>query len=229
MTEPHDSTGESAEPLILNLVGLRAQKNGSEIEATVILSAGNKREARILDIRTQDFNEMKLKKGTITVETMERLEQAAELWSALQCGERLLAYGSNTRQLLARKIARRGYSRRISELAAAELDRMGLVNEEAYMRREVERGLDRLWGEKRIRNELYTRGFGRDTMELLPEMLAEADLAENCARLIEKLFDDLPADRAEERRMIAVLLRYGYRMDEIRAAVRRLREAERDR
>ena len=66
-------------------------------------------------------------------------------------------------------------------------------------------------------------------MELLPEMLAEADLAENCARLIEKLFDDLPADRAEERRMIAVLLRYGYRMDEIRAAVRRLREAERDR
>lgn len=237
MTDPREPADPHAEqenpkpepePLRLNLVGLRAQKSGAEVEVTVIISAGDKHEGRILDIRTCDFQDLKLKKGPISIETLERMEQAEEFWHALQCGERLLAYGSNTRQLLARKIARRGYSRRISEAAAAELDRMGLVNEEDYLRREVERGLDKLWGEGRIRNQLYTRGFGHDTMALLPEVLADVDLVGNCAALIEKLFGELPDDYPEERRMIGVLFRYGYRMSEIRAAVRRLREAGQD-
>lgn len=202
---------------------IQARAGGAEIAVLLTLSAGEHQEHRTLILRTEDFLELKLSKGPIDAEVFEVLEEAAEIRAAMLCGERLLAYGSNTRLMLVRKLMRHGYSREEAETAAERLAEMGLVNETEDMRREVEKCLAKLWGEGRIRNHLYARGFGKDALAELPAMLSEVDFAANCQRLIEKHYGGLPDNSDEKRRMLGGLYRYGYRMDEIRAAERALR------
>lgn len=211
-------------PLTVTVRDMREQNDGDAVALSVVLAAGDRSESRTLVIGVADYAFLKPQKGIIDEEEFEALEAAARVWGAMRCGERLLAYGANTRLMLIRKIMRHGYSREEAETAAERLCGMGLIDEEEDLRREVEKCLRKLWGEGRIRNQLFSRGFSRETMELLPEILSEVDFSENCRRLIEKQYGGLPQDGDEERRMIACLYRYGYRMDDIRSAVRALRK-----
>lgn len=215
--------GRNETPLTVTIRDLREQSQGDAVALTVVLSAGTHTENRTLIIGTADYARLKPKKGTVSEETFDALETAARIFGAMRKGENLLAYGANTRQMLVRKIMRHGYSREEAETATERLGAMGLIDEESDMRREVEKCLRKLWGEGRIRNQLYTKGFDRETMELLPQMLEEVDFAENCRRLIVRQYGGAPTNGDEERRMVAGLYRYGYRMDEIRTAVRALR------
>lgn len=213
-----------AAPLVITVRDIREQSGGDAVAISVLLAAGTRSEHRTLVISVSDYAVLKPRKGTVTEEEFEALEAAARLFGAMRCGERLLAYGANTRLMLVRKIMRHGYSREESETAADRLSGFGLIDEEGDLQREVEKCLRKLWGEGRIRNHLYARGFSREAMETLPEILSEVDFPENCRRLIEKQYGALPQSGDEERRMIACLYRYGYRMDDIRTAVRMLRK-----
>lgn len=213
-----------AAPLVITVRDIREQSGGDAVAISVLLAAGTRSEHRTLVISVSDYAVLKPRKGTVTEEEFEALEAAARLFGAMRCGERLLAYGANTRLMLVRKIMRHGYSREESETAADRLSGFGLIDEEGDLQREVEKCLRKLWGEGRIRNHLYARGFSREAMETLPEVLSEVDFPENCRRLIEKQYGALPQSDDEERRMIACLYRYGYRMDDIRTAVRMLRK-----
>lgn len=213
-----------AAPLVITVRDIREQSGGDAVALSVLLAAGIRSEHRTLVISVSDYAVLKPRKGTVTEEEFEALEAAARLFGAMRCGERLLAYGANTRLMLVRKIMRHGYSREESETAADRLSGFGLIDEEGDLQREVEKCLRKLWGEGRIRNHLYARGFSREAMETLPEVLSEVDFPENCRRLIEKQYGALPQSGDEERRMIACLYRYGYRMDDIRTAVRMLRK-----
>ncbi len=210
-------------PLVITVGDIREQSGGDAVAISVLLAAGTRSEHRTLVIGVSDYAVLKPRKGTVTEEEFEALEAATRLFGAMRCGEKLLAYGANTRLMLVRKIMRHGYSREESETAAARLSVFGLIDEEGDLRREVEKCLRKLWGEGRIRNHLYVRGFSREAMETLPEVLSEVDFPENCRCLIEKQYGALPQSGEEERRMIACLYRYGYRMDDIRSAVRMLR------
>lgn len=213
-----------AAPLVITVRDIREQSGGDAVAISVLLAAGTRSEHRTLVIGISDYAVLKPRKGTVTEEEFEALEAAARLFGAMRCGEKLLAYGANTRLMLVRKIMRHGYSREESETAADRLSGFGLIDEEGDLQREVEKCLRKLWGEGRIRNHLYARGFSREAMETLPEILSEVDFPENCRRLIEKQYGSLPQSGDEERRMIACLYRYGYRMDDIRTAVRMLRK-----
>ena len=213
-----------AAPLVITVRDIREQSGGDAVAISVLLAAGTRSERRTLVISVSDYAVLKPRKGTVTEEEFEALEAAARLFAAMRCGEKLLAYGANTRLMLVRKIMRHGYSREESETAADRLSGFGLIDEEGDLQREVEKCLRKLWGEGRIRNHLYARGFSREAMETLPEVLSEVDFPENCRRLIEKQYGALPQSGDEERRMIACLYRYGYRMDDIRTAVRMLRK-----
>lgn len=211
-------------PLVITVGDIREQSGGDAVAISVLLAAGTRSEHRTLVIGVSDYAALKPRKGTVTEEEFEALEAAARLFGAMRCGEKLLAYGANTRLMLVRKIMRHGYSREESETAAARLLAFGLIDEEGDLRREVEKCLRKLWGEGRIRNHLYARGFSREAMETLQAVLSEVDFPENCRRLIEKQYGTLPQSGDEERRMVACLYRYGYRMDDIRTAVRMLRK-----
>lgn len=215
--------GRNGTPLTVTIRDLREQNNGDAVVLSVQLSAGSHTENRTLVIGTADYARLKPKKGIVSEEIFDELEAAARIWGAMRKGESLLAYGANTRRMLVRKIMRHGYSREEAETATERLAVMGLIDEEGDMRQEVEKCLRKLWGESRIRNQLYTKGFDRDAVENLPQILEDVDFAENCRRLIIRQYGGVPTNGDEERRMIAGLYRYGYRMDEIRMAVRALR------
>lgn len=207
------------EPLVLELRAIRAQNSGAEIALQIAMTSGEQVELRVLTVATEDFLSLGLKKGRIEQETFEILERADAILGATRCGERLLAYAAQTERTLVRKLMQRGYGREEAEIAVERLATKGLIDEEREMEREVERCLSKLWGARRIREQLYARGYGKEALSRLPDLLAEIDLTANCEALIRRRYGGAPSDRDAERRLIAALYRYGYATDEIRTAL----------
>ncbi len=203
---------------------IRAGSGGETLVLTVVMCCGAHSETRELLLTTGQYLEMHPVKGPISQEEFERLEQASRMCAALRCGERLLAYGSNSAQLLEQKLRRRGFTQEEARAAAEQLGRMGLIDEESDMRREVEKCLRKLWGAGRIRSHLRSRGFDREVLDALPDILEEIDFAANCAALLRNHYGGWPDDPAQRRRVLAGLYRYGYTPEEIRQAARLLRE-----
>ena len=208
-------------PLIITVRALRAQHDGAEVQVQVLLENGEHREQKSLLLTMEQYCELRPAKGQISEELYERLETASELCQALRSGENLLSYGSNSVQMLTRKLMQRGYSREIAMTAAERLSSVGLIDEARDMRREVEKCLRKLWGQKRISAHLWSRGFASDAIAGLPAVLEDVDFSENCAQLIRKHYGDVPQDADEQRRMIAFLSRYGYSLGEIRTAMKK--------
>ena len=218
MTNNSFPTG--AHPLTITVRALRAQHDGAEVQVQVLLESGEHREQKTLVLTTEQYCELKPSKGVISEELYEHLEEASELCQALRSGESLLSYGSNSVGMLTRKLMQRGYSREIASSAATRLESRGLIDEERDVRREVEKCLRKLWGEKRIRTHLWSRGFTAEAISSLADAFSEVDFAKNCAMLIRKHYGQVPSDPAEQKRMIAFLFRYGYSLGEIRSAMR---------
>ena len=197
---------------------LRAQHEGAEVVVGVLLESGEYREQKSLPITAEQYYEIKPCKGMITEEQYDLLEEASCLCQALRCGENLLSYGSNSVQTLARKIAQRGFSREVALRAAEQLSDRGLIDEKRDVRREVEKCLKKLWGAKRISAHLWSRGFAKESLEELPELLGEVDFTANCAALLRKHHGGVPKELDELRRVTASLTRYGYSIGEIKGA-----------
>ena len=204
---------------VITVRSLYAQNEGSEIAVRVLLESGEHREERRLLITAEQYYELKPCKGVITEECYEQLEEASLLCNAIRSGENLLSYGANSVQMLSQKLMRRGFSRDVAQTAAQKLQAMGLIDEQSDLRRELEKCLRKLWGAKRIRAHLWSRGFASDAMTELPSLLEEVDFASNCAALIRKHYVGIPKDADERRRMLASLSRYGYSITEIQAAI----------
>lgn len=210
--------------LVISIRSLRAQHDGAEMLVGIQLESGENTEQRSLPITTEQYCDLKLQRGVITEETYEAIEEASQLCMALRCGENLLAYGANTEQALARKIAQRGFSREISIRAAHRLCEIGLIDEKRDLRREVEKCLRKLWGAKRISAHLWSRGFSAESMRELDPLLEEIDFVAACAAMIQKHYGTPPTDPDDARRMVASLSRYGYSVAEIKGAISLLRE-----
>ena len=203
---------------------LTSQNAGSEVMVRVLFENGEHREQKNLLLTMEQYCEIKPQKGEITEETYDRLECASEFCRALRCGENLLSYGPNSMQRLAGKIVQRGFSREVASSAARKLAEMGLIDEISDVRREVEKCLKKLWGAKRIKTHLWSRGFASESLVELDDLLAEVDFESNCASLINKHYGGVPTDPNEFRRMTAGLSRYGYSFGEIKAAIKQLQE-----
>ncbi len=214
----------SYSPLTITVRSLRAQNDGAEILVGVLLENGEHREQKNLLLTVEQYYELKPARGEISEELYDQLEEASTLCRAVRCGENLLSYGANSVQMLAQKIARHGYRREVAQEAACRLRDMGLIDESRDLAREVEKCLRKLWGAKRIRSQLWNRGFGSEVMAELPMLLDEVDFVANCAALIRKHYGEVPQDPAEQKRMIAALCRYGYSLTEIREAFHSMQE-----
>ena len=199
---------------------IRAQNNGEQITVSVSIEDGEHTEMRSLPLTAGQYCELNIKKGDLTEEEFDRLECASRFCTAVRCGENLLSYGANSVQTLARKIMRHGYTREEALHAAKHLEEIGLINEQEDLSREVEKCLRKYWGAERIKGHLWSRGYDRATLETLPALLEQVDFMELCAKLIRKHYGGLPENRDELNRMTASLYRYGYRYDEIKAALR---------
>ena len=208
--------------IAITLLSLCAVNDGASVALKLLLENGEQREEKRLLLSTEQYCELKPRRGALTVEQYEQLEAAAQLHSAMQSGARLLAYGANTEDFLTKKLMRRGYGRAVAAEASARLKAKGLIDEDANLSREVEKCLRKLWGAGRIRAHLYGKGFDTEAISRLGDLLADVDLVVACVALIRKHYVRLPDDGEERRRLVAFLSRYGYSIGEIRSAFARL-------
>ncbi len=209
--------------ICIRILSLRAQNEGAEVAVKLLLESGEHSEQVRQVLSTEQYCALKLCRGVISAELYEQIEEAAELHRAVKRGEYLLGYGSNSARALSQKLRQRGFSREISDQAALILQNRGLIDEEGDLCREVERCLRKLWGAGRIRSALWAKGYGREAMQGLSELLEDVDFAENCAELIRKKYGEVPDDPQERRRMMAALARAGYSAGEIKQAFMRIR------
>lgn len=204
------------------ICGIRAQNEGADVLLSLLTKEGEKRQ---LTITMEQYLDLHIKKGeALSFERMEALEEAAAFCGALRCGENLLAYAPSPTLALARKIVQHGHKRAVAEAAANELAKKGLINEMALLKREVNRCVKKLWGQRRIRSYLWTRGYGKDALDSLDDLLLDIEFSEVCAELIRKQCGSLPKDPEERQKLKAKLVRYGYSPEEIRQAFRLLSE-----
>lgn len=208
------------------LRGLRADQNGERIFVSVTLESGEQSESRTLAISAEQYCELNLKRGELTEEMFDRIEEASRFYAAIRCGENLLSYGPATAQALTAKIVRHGHGKAEATAAANHLRRRGLINESEDLRRELEKCLRKHWGAGRIRSHLWTKGFDRDTLEELPMLLEEIDFTEHCVSLIRKHYGGAPTNKEERNRITASLYRYGYTLSEIKEAFLCMSEEE---
>lgn len=218
MNEPIDMPASKEFTALIE--SIRAVRDGSEMALLLTISENGKIESRKLVIPTKVYCEKKIQKGAISKQVFDELDDLSQRFFALRCGEKLLAFGPNTEQVLIRKIMRHGFMRSEAEYAAEILRKRGFIREKEDLRREVEKCVRKLWGKRRIQLYLQTKGFADETLADLPKLLEDVDFSEQCANLIEKHYGEVPTDRDERDRMFSSLTRYGYSLDEIRNALR---------
>jgi len=221
-----ENNTQATDALRITVRALRAQHDGAEVQVQLLLESGAHCEQKSLLLTMEQYTALKPRRGVISQEEYERIEAAGELCRAIRSGESLLSFGANSFRTLAMKLTKKGYSREVATAAAEQLLSRGLIDEEKDAQREVERSLRKLWGEKRIRAHLWSRGFGAEAVESALSLLGEVDFAGQCRALIEKHYGDVPRDADEYRRMMGFLSRYGYSVSEIRAAIGALRRAD---
>lgn len=170
--------------------------------------------------------------GEINAEALAFLRREAALCKALDMGLHSLAAGSASRVSLTRKLRAKGTEKEIAEAAVEELDARGYLREADGALREAEKGLAKLWGDRRILADLRAKGYSDEALAEVRERLAEEDSVARCRRLLQK-GRLLPngngpgGDRRAAEKLIAALMRRGYDADEIRAALRaELEESE---
>lgn len=153
--------------------------------------------------------------------------------SAILAAYRILSHARNTEGQLRDKLERQGYDTESIDAAIVFAKDNKYIADEEYIERAVEvLANEKLYGPARIPVELTRRGFTRplivsvdmnDIRENGTFGETEINFTANCARLIEKR-GGLADDGRIDRKLYAVLQRYGYTSDIIREAVTLINE-----
>jgi len=157
--------------------------------------------------------------GHVDPETVSVLRQEDDVCRAVSYGLRALSAGDLSAGMLIQKLRVRGISGAAAREAAAELAARGYLDEKRAALREAERGVLKLWGDRRIFSDLSAKGFGQAAMDEAAAYLADEDGGARCAALIRKKRMTLPAEPRGQQKLFAALARYGYSAGEIKAAL----------
>ena len=144
-----------------------------------------------------------------------------ELKKVVEAGIRSLAYSSHTERQMYEKLRMKGYKSAAAQAAVEYLKEKGYINDADYVDSAILKLAERkFYGKSRIKAELSRMGFSS-------EVIREADFSgvdfhANCCKVVLKRGD--PNDF--EDRDKAYVRSLGYSTDEIRAALKELRENE---
>ena len=157
--------------------------------------------------------------GEISPETVCELRQEAEVCAAVLAGLRALgAFGASPRRLI-EKLCAKGHKRDVATLAVAELSEKGFLKEEESAEREAERGLAKLWGDRRILADLRAKGYTSEAIRYAALRLQNEDGAARCVALMRKRRITIPSDAPAMQKLVSSLVRYGYTPQEIKTAL----------
>lgn len=164
------------------------------------------------------------KRGALSPEQADALLCAGRLAEAVRRAASLLQYGDQSERRLIYKLTMKGIDRAVAEEAAAYLADKGLIAEDRGAIRRAEQGVRKLWGSRRIREDLRAQGYSREAIEAAVLALEDSDVdfVRNCLLVIRRKWGELPSDRAARAKCRAALLRLGYESETVREAERRL-------
>lgn len=156
--------------------------------------------------------------GTIDSEQLEELLSLSQKNRALS---RALYYLSG-RDYAAKELERKLSRSTEKETAAAVVERLsevGLVNDREYARRlAAQLAQYRHYPRRRILQELYVKGIGREDAAAAMEDLESDDLEQALALIRKKYYNKL-SDRVAREKTAAALARYGFDFDTVRRAI----------
>ncbi len=198
-------------------VVLALPRDGAAVRAAVRAPAQTTERVRLY-LLAEQYADLRPRVGDISREEAEELLAAGQLCAAVRRGMQLLQYGDLSERRMAYKLAAKGVDRETAAAAAAYLAEKHYIHEDDTARRRAEQGVRKLWGPRRIREDLRAGGFTDDAVADAMESLSGVDFEANCAAVIRKKYRSVPADHAARQKMIAALLRLGYGMDAVRAA-----------
>lgn len=204
------------------ILAVRAAVGGARVQIDAELFDGEKKTPKTLSVLTA-FLECLPKVGEVDDDEWRRLCRLAELSAAIDAGMRMLSACGSSRRRLAEKLRARGFSYAISMRAVEVLASRGYLCETEGALCEAEKGVRKLWGERRILADCRAKGYGDEALAAVTAYLQGENNAQRCRRLLERRVKMPLADEGEIRRAVALLTRYGYTTDEIRAALRAAR------
>lgn len=195
-------------------------------------TAGGQRLRQRIPLMAEQYAGMGVSVGSISVEEAARLTEAGQLCRAIRKGMELLGYGDLSVRRMVWKLTVRGADRETAAGAATYLKEKGFLREESAAERRAEQGARKLWGPRRIRQDLMAQGYEEAAVQAAMEALSDpenpetTDYIANCATLIRKKYGEVPADRQERQRMLAGLTRLGYTYEQVREAARMVSEGD---
>lgn len=157
--------------------------------------------------------------GAIGEDELYELDRAADVTAAYMSACASFAYTQGSLKSLYRKLIQKGFSKESSSMAIDIVESRGFVDEDEIAARRAEIMLSKLWGRSRILKKLREEGFSDVVIKGALESIENTDFAENCAKVIEKKYSQVPMERRERDKMYASLARMGYSPSEIKKAL----------
>ncbi len=209
--------------MLIKIVSLSSKNGGEEIEVGFEIISDdemNVNKEKFI-ISAKQYLTLGLCKGVCDTQIYDTVCELSEIWSAVKKGTSLLNYSSCSGKALERKLISKGFDRTVAEQAVANISSLGLLNGEKDAKIAAQKLADKLWGRARIGAALYEKGFAKEDIQSALDFLedGEIDYIENCRRLFEKKYGELPREPKERRSLVTALIRYGYTTDQIRKAI----------
>ena len=165
------------------------------------------------------LDEIGLQMGAIDEDALYEIDRAADVTAAYMSACASFAYTQCSLKSLYRKLIQKGFSKESSSMAIDIVESRGFVDEDEIAARRAEIMLSKLWGRSRILKKLREEGFSDVVIRGAFESIENTDFAENCAKVIEKKYSQVPMERRERDKMYASLARMGYSTSEIKKAL----------
>lgn len=200
------------------------------------------RRQHLMAIRTDDGQEFFIDKRTweespygvdsfLSVEQMEALCERSERDRAREKAVFLLSRRDYSRRELEKKLCREGGrfqadKRDYAVEAAARMEELGYVNDEAYAERLARQyQVERLYPRRRAVEKLCEKGIDRDTARQAVENL-QLDDSQLALEFLRKKRYNIPQSQKDEQTVMAALARYGFAYEDIRRAMHVWQEEE---
>lgn len=192
-----------------------------DIAVSFEICEGENRAVSKFWISVSAYTQFSLSVGESSQGVFDAVERESKIYSAYKKATYLLGFGSQSKKTLQTKLVMRGCEAEIAREAIERLVERQLLSEADMALREAEKCVLKLWGESRIRAHLAQKGYGEEEIKKAFFALEDegVDFSLNCMKLIEKKYLPLPKDKKEMQKIIASLMRYGYSISQIKAAL----------
>ena len=213
----------------IQITDFQALDGDSLVAVHVLIQSENgERDARKYYILPEQYASLKLRRGEITPDVVDSLEEAARLSEAIRKGLKLLSYGAQSERVLKQKLRARGYDPELASAAAAYLSRLGLMDERGDAMRVVQSCRRKHWGMRRILSHLFQKGYPESVIRAIQAELEGEDFVSDCVELIRSKYHSAPEGREEKQKLTAALIRYGYSLGEIRCAIEQIEQEDKE-